>query len=85
MTETFKNDRNTEEMMRKRVFTVVIEQDEAGNYLADVPLLKGCHTQARTLEELMRRAKEAITLCVEDEKKIPKTKFVGVQQLEIAA
>ncbi len=46
--------------MIKREFTVVIERDETGMYLADVPELKGCHTQAASLDELMERAKEAI-------------------------
>ena len=48
-----------------RQFTVVIERDEEGYYVADVPELKGCHTQARSLDELLERAKESIQLCLE--------------------
>lgn len=51
--------------MGKREFTVIIEQDETGIYIADVTELKGCHTQAASLDELMERTKEAILLCLE--------------------
>jgi predicted RNase H-like HicB family nuclease len=44
-------------------FTVIIEQDEEGYYIAEVPELKGCHTQAKSLDTLMERVKEAIQLC----------------------
>ena len=45
-------------------FTVIIEKDEEGYYIAEVPELKGCHTQAKSLDTLMERVKEAIQLCV---------------------
>lgn len=48
-----------------REFTVVIEQDEDGIYVASVPGLDGCHTQAKTLDELNQRIKEAIELYLE--------------------
>jgi len=47
---------------KKIRFAVVIERDEDGYYVADVPALKGCHTQARSLDGLMKRIKEAIEL-----------------------
>lgn len=47
-------------------FNVIIEKDEEGFYIATVPSLKGCHTQAKSLEELMKRTKEAIELCLEE-------------------
>ncbi len=47
-----------------REFTVVIERDDEGYYVASVPALPGCHTQARTRDELDLRIKEAITLCL---------------------
>jgi len=64
------------------MFTVVIEQDEDGYYVATVPALKSCYTQAKTIEELYPRIKEVIELCLEDEEPIP-MKFIGVQQLEV--
>ena len=51
--------------MIKREFAVVIGQDETGMYIAGVPELRGCHTQAVSLDELMERTKEAIQLCLE--------------------
>ena len=46
-----------------REYTVIIEQDSQGFYVADVPELRGCHTQAKSLDELMSRVKEAIQVC----------------------
>jgi predicted RNase H-like HicB family nuclease len=50
---------------RKRQFKVLLERDEDGFYVASVPALPGCHTQARTLSELRKRVREAISLCLE--------------------
>jgi predicted RNase H-like HicB family nuclease len=50
--------------MRKLNFTILIEKDEDGTYIASVPALKGCHTQAKTVEELLSRIKEAVELCL---------------------
>ncbi len=50
----------------KRDFNVIIEKDEEGFYIASVPALKGCHTQAKSLDILMERIKEAIELCLEE-------------------
>lgn len=68
--------------MEKKEFTVVIERDEDGWLVADVPELEGCHTQAKTMDELIKRVKEAIALCLEDEKPVVKTRFVGIQRIE---
>jgi len=51
----------------KREFNVVIERDSEGFYVASVPELHGCHTQARSLDKLLNRIKEAIALCLEAE------------------
>jgi predicted RNase H-like HicB family nuclease len=48
-----------------RQFDVVIERDEEGYYVASVPQLPGCHTQARSLDEVTQRIREAIELCLE--------------------
>jgi len=67
------------------VFPVLIEQDEDGIYVATVPALKGCHTQAKTVEELLPRIREAIELCleVEGQEAIPPMKFIGLEQVEV--
>jgi predicted RNase H-like HicB family nuclease len=69
-----------------REFTVIIEQDEDGVYVASVPELPGCHTQAETLDELNRRIKEAIELYLEvetDKEKEGHLDFVGVQKVKV--
>ena len=55
--------------MERREFTVIIEKGEDGYYIGSVPQIRGCHTQGRTLDELMESVKEAILLCLEVEKK----------------
>ncbi len=49
----------------KREFNVIIERDADGYFVASVPNLPGCHTQAKTLDELVERIREAIELCLE--------------------
>jgi len=68
----------------RREFNVVIERDAEGYYVAYVPSLPGCHTQARSLDTLMRRIEEAIDLCLEVRGE-PKstTEFVGVQKVSV--
>ncbi len=46
-------------------FTVLIEQDEDGIYVAKVPDIIGCYTQGKTVEQAMERIKEAIYVCLE--------------------
>ncbi|MCK4428174.1 MAG: type II toxin-antitoxin system HicB family antitoxin [candidate division Zixibacteria bacterium] len=50
--------------MKSYRFTVLIEKDEDGFYVATVPALKSCYTQAKTMEELMPRVREVIELCL---------------------
>lgn len=69
--------------MHNREFTVIIERDEEGFLVADVPELEGCHTQAKSFDELMKRIKEVIELCLEEQKETPITHFVGVQKIEV--
>ena len=65
-------------------FTAVIEQDEEGWYIATVPDIQGCHTQGRTIAEVLERIKEAIELCIETDKEpIEQMKFVGVQRIQV--
>lgn len=70
----------------ERSFDVVIERDEEGLYVASVPSLPGCHTQAPSLDALMERMREAIELCLEEEDLAPaKLEFIGLQRIIIAA
>ncbi len=71
-------------MGRKRVFTVLLERDEDGYYVASVPELPGCHTQARSLDELSGRIREAVLLYLEAEgRSLPELEFVGLQRIEV--
>jgi predicted RNase H-like HicB family nuclease len=67
-------------------FTVLIEQDEDGIYVASVPELPGCHTQAQTLDELNQRIKEAIELYLEvtsENDRGSHLDFVGIQKVRV--
>ena len=68
----------------KREFSVIVERDEDGYYVASVPALRGCHTQARSLDKLMERIREAIALCLEVEQETATTtEFIGVQRVTV--
>jgi predicted RNase H-like HicB family nuclease len=67
-----------------REFNVIIERDSEGYFVASVPSLPGCHTQANSLEELMERIREAIELCLEVEEETTESlEFVGVQRVSV--
>ncbi len=66
----------------KREFTVVVERDAEGWYVASVPTLRGCHTQAKSLDERQGRIREAISLCLEDEEG-ESGEFVGIQRVAV--
>ncbi len=67
-----------------RTFNVIIERDSEGYYIASVPELKGCHTQAKSLDTLTERIKEAIELCVEVEENPITTEFIGLQRIAVS-
>ena len=68
-----------------RDFSVIIERDAEGFYVAAVPGARGCHTQARSLDELMGRVKEAIQLCLEAEgDDTAALDFIGVHKITLA-
>jgi len=71
-------------------FQVIIEQDEDGFYVADVPALPGCHTQGKTFEEALKNIREVILMCVQEMREDGQTiethypEIVGIKTLEIA-
>jgi predicted RNase H-like HicB family nuclease len=67
-----------------REFNVVIEKDEDGYFVASVPTLRGCHTQATSLDVLMKRVREAIELCLEVEEPVS-NEFIGIQRIAISS
>lgn len=71
-------------MKAQRKFTVLIERDEDGMFVATVPSLAGCHTQAKNLDTLMKRAREVIELCLEaDRGEVGSLELVGIQQISV--
>lgn len=67
-------------------FSVIVERDAEGYYVASVPTLPGCHTQARSLDELLERVREAILLCLEVKEETERDaglEFVGVQRVRV--
>jgi len=67
-------------------FDVIVERDTKGYYVASVPALPGCHTQAKSLDRLVERVKEAIELCLEVRGgEADRLEFVGVQRITVAA
>ena len=72
-------------MLTPREFYVVIERDEDGYYVGEVPQLKGCYTQGDTIDELLTNIKEVIELCLEEQEESNKnlSEFVGIQKVSI--
>ena len=69
-----------------REFSVIIEQDAQGYYVGSVPALRGCHTQAKSLDQLMERIREAIELCLEVEgDSLEPLDFIGVQKVTVTS
>ncbi len=75
---------------RTHEFQVVVEQDEAGYFVAECPALEACYTQGRTYEEAIENIKDVIALCLADLKtrgaEIPRqAEIIGVKRVEVAA
>ena len=68
----------------KRKYNIIIEKDEEGWYVSEVIGLSGCHTQGKTIDQLIERTKESIRayLELEEEPEISE-EFVGIQQIEV--
>lgn len=65
-------------------YTIIIEKDEEGWLVSEVVELPGCHTQAKSMDQLLDRTKEAIQAYLgSDEKPVISEEFVGVQQIEV--
>ena len=65
-------------------YTVIIERDEDGWLISEVVELPGCHTQAKSLDELILRTKEAIQVYLETmDEQVVMEEFVGVQTVKV--
>ena len=72
-------------MKKHNEFTVVLERDLEGWYVASVPQLRGCHTQGKSIDQVIHRIKEAILLCLESEKDsaLSQVELIGVQRIKV--
>jgi predicted RNase H-like HicB family nuclease len=61
----------------------MIERDEDGVFVGEVPQLKACYAQGRTIDELLANMREVIELCLEDDTDGVSTEFVGIQRISI--
>lgn len=69
--------------MNNREFFVMIERDEDGIYVGEVPQLQACYSQGQTIDELMNNIREVIALCLEEEIEESRSEFIGVQRITI--
>ena len=68
----------------KRKFNIIVEEGMDGYLISSVAELPGCHTQAKTYDELLDRTKEAIELYLDDNKRFkPLNRFVSLQQISV--
>jgi predicted RNase H-like HicB family nuclease len=75
----------TYDSLMARDFHIIIEKGEDGYLISEVIELPGCHTQAKTKKDLMKRTKEAIRLCLKEQKEPvkPRDSFIGVQKIAV--
>lgn len=70
--------------MQNKTFNIIVEQGVDGYLISSVIELPGCHTQAKTYDELLNRTKEAIELYLDEKKKFkPTNKFLSLQQISV--
>ncbi|MCY7393871.1 MAG: type II toxin-antitoxin system HicB family antitoxin [Leptolyngbyaceae cyanobacterium CAN_BIN12] len=69
--------------MKTKEFYVVIERDEDGIYIGEVPQLKACYSQGETIGELMKNIREVIEMCLEESEEKSTTEFIGVQRIVV--
>ncbi|MEG3439024.1 type II toxin-antitoxin system HicB family antitoxin [Pannus brasiliensis CCIBt3594] len=69
--------------MKNKEFYVVIERDEDGMFIGEVPQLKACYSQGKTIDELMTNIREVIEMCLEELEEESITEFIGIQKVVI--
>lgn len=69
---------------KELLFYVIIEQDEDGNYIGEVPQLTACYSQGKTIDELLINIREVIAMCLEEAEEETKfSNFVGIQTISV--
>ena len=67
----------------QRVSFVVIERDEDGFFVGEVPQLRACYSQGHTLDELLANIREVIELSLEEQAGEVLPEFIGVQKVTV--
>ena len=67
----------------KQEFYVIVERDQDGRYVGEVPQLRACYSQGQTLDELMTNIREVIELCLEEKDDEPSLEFVGLERVVV--
>ncbi|MEB3151116.1 MAG: type II toxin-antitoxin system HicB family antitoxin [Sphaerospermopsis sp.] len=75
----------TNKTMKNKEFYVVIERDEDGMYIGEVPQLKACYSQGETIDELITNIKEVIKMCLEELGEESITEFIGVSKVVLSS
>ena len=70
-------------MATKGEFYMIVEQDEDGFFVGEIPQLKACYSQGKTLDELVENIKEVIEMCIEEEEFDDTSEFIGVQKVTL--
>jgi predicted RNase H-like HicB family nuclease len=65
-----------------RVFSVIVERDEAGFYVATNPVLPGCYSQGKSMEEALANVREATEACLGDRTDL-KPSDIGVHVITV--
>ncbi len=70
-------------MTANKEFLVVIERDEDGMYIGEVPQLQACYSQGQTLDELIENIREVVELCLEEKQEESLSEFIGIQRITV--
>lgn len=70
-------------MATKGEFYMMVEQDEDGLFVGEIPQLRACYSQGKTLDELVENIKEVIEMCLEEEELDNTSEFIGVQKVTL--
>jgi predicted RNase H-like HicB family nuclease len=71
------------QILSKQDYSVVIERDENGLYVGEVPQLQACYSQGETIDERMTNIREVIELCLEEQPTSSQSEFVGIQKVSV--
>lgn len=75
--------KKTSATIKNKQFPVIVEKDEDGFYVVECPVLRGCYSQGKTLDEALKNIKEVISLCLEEKEGRQFIKSYRLKELSI--